>query len=266
MSRKRRTEEERMRAWRWLMAALLVMTMVGVPPAQAASAVHVTRVTAAATPSTVYVGTRTVLAGAATPKTAAPSSRSSGSGRATGEPSPTCVRARAARTPSPSSRPRSRPTWVLRVVGTGAAEQVHPRAHHQDTVHGPQLDAGVRPGDGHGRCPVVVTGSVSPEDGRVMLPCRHSPAGAWHTVASALLAKTWTYALGVNKPAGVYRLRVVRAFTKTVAAGTSKTLVVTVVAPPTTRRLSGRLPRSLRRPCRSAWPARRPHPVPTPAR
>src|SRR3954452_15812178 len=60
-----------MRAWRWLMGAVLAATVVGVPPAQAAThAVHLTHVTASAAPSTVYVGTRTVVAGVVSPKTA----------------------------------------------------------------------------------------------------------------------------------------------------------------------------------------------------
>ena len=223
-----------MRAWRWLMTLVVVLSLAGVPAAQAAPrVVHLTHVTAAAAPSTVLVGTRTVIAGVATPRTAGSvvvlERFVSGHWRAvsdvrTGKGGAYAFSVVASKKAA---------TWVLRVAGTSAASKsVHVRiTSRRFTIH--SVTAASVQATSTAGAPVVVTGTVSPKaPGHVVL--QSFSHGAWRTVATALLAKTSTYALGVDEPVGVYHLRVLRAFTATVAVGTSKTMVVTVLAPPTT--------------------------------
>jgi hypothetical protein len=222
-----------MRAWRWLVSVVVAATVVGVAPAQAAThTIHVTHVTAAASPSTVYVGARTVVAGVVAPKTAGSvvdlQRLVSGHWRTlthvrTGKGGRYAFAVHASKKPA---------TWALRVAGAGAvSKSLHLRITKSRFTIRSLTQASVQATTAAG-APVVVTGSVTPKAaGHVALQA--FSAGAWHTVATALLSKTSTYALGVNKSPGVYRLRVVRAFTKTVAAGTSKTMLVTVAAPPT---------------------------------
>lgn len=222
-----------MRAPRWVTGAAVALTMVGVAPAHATSrAVHLTHVTAAAAPSTVLVGTRTVLSGTTTPKTAGAvvvlETLASGHWHAlshvrTGKGGRYAFSVVAAKKPV---------AWILRVVGSGtASKSVHVRVTRTRFVIPSVTPASVQATSPAG-APVVVTGSVTPKAaGQVALQA--FSAGSWHTIATALLSKTSRYALGVNQPLGVHRLRVVRAFTATVAGGTSRTMVVTVVAGPT---------------------------------
>lgn len=78
--------------------------------------------------------------------------------------------------------------------------------------------------------PITVAGSVSRKaKGSVAL--QRLLGKTWHTIATAKLTVHSRYTVTAHAPAGAYTLRVVKAYTTTIAAGTSKTLHVTVLAP-----------------------------------
>jgi alpha-tubulin suppressor-like RCC1 family protein len=78
--------------------------------------------------------------------------------------------------------------------------------------------------------PVVVTGVVHPRaTGSVVL--QWLKGTTWVPLATAKLTRASTFTIGATRPLGAYRLRVVKAFSATVAAGTSASFGTTVVGP-----------------------------------
>ena len=74
---------------------------------------------------------------------------------------------------------------------------------------------------------IAVTGAVHPKaTGAVQLQWLDNKL--WRTLATTQLTATSTFAVGALRPDGLSRLRVIKAFSKVVAAGTSTTLKVTV--------------------------------------
>jgi len=80
--------------------------------------------------------------------------------------------------------------------------------------------------------PVVLAGVVKPKaTGHVSL--QQLVGEVWSTVATGPLSATSTYAFALARPAGSYRLRVVKAFSAKVAAGVGPATTVTVLTAPT---------------------------------
>jgi hypothetical protein len=218
-----------MRSLRWVAAASVTALAFAAGPTMAADAssqaTRLTHVTAAAAPSTVYLGSRTVVSGVATPKVAgsvvALQRLESGHWRTvsherTGKGGKYAFSVVAAKRAA---------SWPLRVSGTGATSKtVHVHitklAFHVHSTTAATVTVG---------SPVVVSGSVSPRaPGKVQLQVL--TGGAWHAVATAVLTKTSTFTLRITEPLGSHRLRVARPFTTTIAGGVGHTTTVTVIA------------------------------------
>jgi alpha-tubulin suppressor-like RCC1 family protein len=126
---------------------------------------------------------------------------------------------------------KARATWPLRVVrakstlagaGVSGVLKVHiVKAIFTVTATTPAaVSSGAR---------VIVTGKVSPKTaGTVWLQALSGKT--WKNVVSAKLSKTSNYVLSSVQPAGVHRLRVVKAATTSIAGGTSAGVTATVSA------------------------------------
>ncbi|BEP13456.1 hypothetical protein acdb102_17670 [Acidothermaceae bacterium B102] len=125
--------------------------------------------------------------------------------------------------------PKKAATWVLRVTRTPA---VSPVVHLRVVTKAFAVRASAPPGVASGVA-VVVSGSVAPKaTGTVWLQSLQGTT--WHTLVSVKLTKTSTYVVTKTLPTGAYKLRVAKTFSTTVAAGSSRTLQVTVAPPVTT--------------------------------
>ena len=76
----------------------------------------------------------------------------------------------------------------------------------------------------------VVSGTVKPQ-AKGSVQVQILVGKLWRPVASATLTAASTYAVTLARPAGSYRLRVVKSFSTTVAAGTGKAFTLLVPAP-----------------------------------
>jgi alpha-tubulin suppressor-like RCC1 family protein len=216
---------------RWVVALVTLAALLGVEaPASAATPL---RITVSAVPATVHVGSLVAVTGQTSPRAAGvrltvqrivdrswvtvghvktlPTGRFALSLRA----------------------PRSAATWALRVMAPATkpskarfSPTVHVRVvKAMFTVRATAVDTVVS-----GK-PIVVSGSVAPKAiGSVALQVLSR--SVWQTVTTGKLSKASTFSLSSVQPAGSHSLRVVKAYTRTTAAGSSAALSVTVVTPP----------------------------------
>jgi hypothetical protein len=211
----------------WVAAAAVSLSLLGPAPAASASTTHLS---VAADPMTVHVGSRIVLSGKATPRTATPvylqryvaghwKNLSHHITSATGAYS-FSIKA-----------PGKPATWIFRVSrSSSVSHSVHVKVSAASFHVKASTTAKVPAGK-----PLVVTGSVSPKaTGSVRLQILRGKR--WATLASAALTKKSTFTIRAIRPAGAYQLRVLKPFTATIATGVSATKTVAVVAtnPPIT--------------------------------
>ena len=215
-------------AMRSLAAAAVVTTMLGttIGGASTASASTVrSHLAFSADPMTVHVGASILLSGTATPRSATPvvlQRYVAGHWKTLGHhvTSSTGVYKFTVMAPGKAA------TWIFRVVRSGSASHtVHVQISTSSFRVKATTTALVTAGS-----PVVVTGSVSPKaSGPVRLQILRG--ATWSTLASASLTSRSTFTLSLSRPAGAYRLRVVKPFTAKIAAGVSATKTVAVVVP-----------------------------------
>jgi hypothetical protein len=211
----------------WLAAAAVSLSVLGPAPAADASTTHLT---VTANPMTVHVGSSVVISGKVTPRTATPvylqryvaghwKYLSHHTTSATGAYSFTI------------KVPAKPTTWIFRVIRAASpSHTVHVKITAASFHVKASATAKVPAGN-----PLVVTGTVSPKaTGPVRLQILRGKS--WATLASAVLTRQSTFTVKASRPAGAYRLRVVKPFSATIATGVSATKSVAVVAttPPTT--------------------------------
>jgi hypothetical protein len=201
-------------------ATTLLGTMIGGATTASASA---TRLTFAADPMTVHVGASIVLSGTATPRSSTPVYLErfiAGHWKILGHHVTSSTGAYKFTIKAPGKTA----TWIFRVIrANGASHTVHVKistsSFRVKATATAQVPAGM---------PVVVTGSVSPKaSGPVRLQILRGKS--WTNLASAKLTSHSTFTLSAHRPAGAYRLRVVKPFTSTIAAGVSATKTVAVI-------------------------------------
>jgi Regulator of chromosome condensation (RCC1) repeat len=209
---------------RHLVPSLLALVLLAAGTATATPAVAATvGVHAVATPATARVGSVVVVSGVVLPHQA----RTVTVQRLVGRAWKPLAHSRSTKAGAFSVRlraPAKPATWVLRVVGAKASATLH--------VHLVKIAFTVRvaaPAPVANTSPVVVTWSVSPKAGGTVW-LQQLRGKVWHDVTSTKLTHAATFVLRHAEPAGSYRLRVVKAFSATVAAGASKGVTV-VVAP-----------------------------------
>jgi hypothetical protein len=120
-------------------------------------------------------------------------------------------------------------TWVFRVVrGATASHTLHIKVSRLGfKVQAKAIATNVTVGR-----PLVVTGKVTPKaTGAVRLQILRGKV--WATLSSAKLTAHSTFTLSARRPAGAYKLRVVKPYTATIATGVSATQVVAVIDPGT---------------------------------
>ena len=215
-----------------LAAAITAATLIATTQSGTAlAAAGPTHVSAHLTPSTVHVGAVFVVSGMATPKikgsTVVVERLVGKSWTSLGhtKTSATGTYALNVRAPKTASR------WAIRVVRTASADaKAGVSAVVHETITKAVFVVTVSAAATTAPSPVVVTGSVIPKaTGVVELQLLQS--SVWHNVASAHLTAHSTYAISLVRPVGSYRLRVVKAFSATVAAGNSGALTAVVAAP-----------------------------------
>jgi alpha-tubulin suppressor-like RCC1 family protein len=220
---------ERETIGRWLTAATLAATVLtGAAPAQAAAKVTL-HVSIAVAPATARVSSVAVVSGTlSSHKAAVPVVLehlvdkhwvSVGHGKTTAG-GRYAINLRA---------PKKAATWALRVTRTADKAVSSAAVHLRVVKTGFAVRASAPPSVASG-VPVVVTGSVAPKaTGSVWL--QELTTGEWHNLASVKLTKSATFQLSQSLPTGAYALRVIKAFSTTVADGRSATLAVNVAAP-----------------------------------
>jgi hypothetical protein len=207
-------------------ATTLLGSTIGATAAASTSATTSSRLSFSADPMTVHVGSTILLSGTATPRTSVPvylQRYVAGHWKTLGHHVTTSTGAYKFTVKAPG-KPT---TWIFRVVrATGASHTVHVKISASSFRVKAATTAQVTAGT-----PVVVTGSVSPKaSGPVRLQILRGKT--WTTLTSAKLTSRSTFTLSASRPAGAYRLRVVKPFTSTIAAGVSATKTVAVVVPP----------------------------------
>jgi Putative Ig domain/Regulator of chromosome condensation (RCC1) repeat len=209
-------------------AALVCSLLPGISTALPAAAASTSRITIAASPSTAHVGSVVVVTGVVTPHTSAPVEVQ----RLVGHTWKALAHSRSSKAGGymvSLRAPVKAATWQLRVVEPGAATSRSVRVHVVKAIF--TVRAAATPTVAYAK-PIVVTGTVTPKaTGSVALQ-RFQHKG-WHNLATSKLSRTSTFTFSTTQPTGAYRLRVVKAFTTSVAAGTSKTLAVSVAGPVT---------------------------------
>jgi alpha-tubulin suppressor-like RCC1 family protein len=185
----------------------------------------------AATPATAHVTSVVVVTGLVTPHAAGPVVVQ----RLVGHTWKTVAHGRSARTGAYGvslRAPRSAATWLLRVVrpATRTAKAATSRTARVHVVKAiftvrstsaPTVASGVA---------ITVTGTVTPKAGGTVA-LQGLQHNVWHTLATARLTRSATFTFATTRPSGAYRLRVVKAFTAAIAAGTGKAFTVTVAPP-----------------------------------
>jgi alpha-tubulin suppressor-like RCC1 family protein len=216
----------------WVAFGLVVLLMSMGSPASAKPTPIRTSVVAHVTPATAYVHSVVVVSGTVKPHSASPMEvqrlvAKKWVNLASGKVSPAGAYAVSLRAPG---KPAG---WSLRViraangsVRAGVSAVLHVRIVKTRFAVSASSTAGVNVGN-----PVVVSGAVSPKAlGSVAL--QSFSTGVWRAVASAKLTAASTYSASLSWPVGSYRLRVVKAFSTKVAAGTSAAFTVTVTSAP----------------------------------
>ncbi|MDX6230749.1 MAG: hypothetical protein QOI76_4139 [Frankiales bacterium] len=212
---------------RALLASLLILAPAGLAAPASAAAARVSAVTAA---STVKVGSVVVVTGElsthAVGKTVVLQ-------RNNGKTWVTAARAKTVtggRYTVSARAPRVAATWLLRATVTGSAQAVSTVLHLRVVKTAFTVEAEALSPVAAGEA-VVVSGRVTPKaTGSVGLQALNG--SVWTTVATAKLSKASTFTLRSVRPTGRSVLRVTKAYTKAVAAGSSARLSVTVAAPP----------------------------------
>jgi Putative Ig domain/Regulator of chromosome condensation (RCC1) repeat len=205
---------------------LIFSLLAGVSTALPAAAAATSRITVAASPSTVHVGSVVVVTGIVTPHTAAPVEVQ----RLVGTTWKALAHSRSSKAGAYMVSLRAghaATTWQLRVIKPGAATSRSVRVHVVKAIFTVRATSTATVAYGTA---LVVSGSVAPKaTGTIALQLfQHN---AWHNLASSTLSRTSTYTVRTTQPTGTYRLRVVKAFTTSIAAGTSQPLTLTVAGP-----------------------------------
>jgi hypothetical protein len=126
-------------------------------------------------------------------------------------------------------------TWVLRVVRAkqGSVTAAVSRTEHIKITKASFHVKATSPKRVAAGKALVVTGSVTPKaTGPVKLQILRGTA--WTALATATLTRKSTFTLKATRPAGAYRLRVIKPFTATIASGVSATQTVAFDPSPTT--------------------------------
>jgi alpha-tubulin suppressor-like RCC1 family protein len=212
--------------------ALLASVFVG-PAAARASGPVKTHVALHATPATAHLRSGVVLNGSVTPKVAGlPVTLQ----RYVGKSWHAVGKAKVSKTGTYSftvKTPGTPTVWLFRVTRAASAKAtagisatahvrvVKPIFVVKAALSAPSVVAGA---------PLVLTGTVRPKaSGKVALQIL---AGrTWHTLTSVALTKASSFTFSTTRPAGSYRLRVVKPFTLTIAGGVSPGMSATVTAP-----------------------------------
>ncbi len=218
-------------------AVAAIVTSLTAAPAQAAPRVAASHVVVHITPATAHIRSTVVLTGSVTPKvTGLPVTLQ----RYVGKTWRAVGKAKVSKTGTYTfsvKTPGTPTNWLLRVtraatakVSGGISATAHVRVVKPIFVVKATLaTATVVTG-----APLVVTGTVRPKTkGKVTLQAL--TGRTWHSVTSVALTKASSFKFSTVRPAGAYRLRVIKPYTLTVAGGISAGLTATVsppVAPP----------------------------------
>lgn len=124
-------------------------------------------------------------------------------------------------------------TWKVRVVRpkAGKAAAITGASFTVRVVKSAYSVTAVVPATVVTGSPTIVTGKVAPKATGTVVLQTTGPSG-WYTFASAKLSATSTFALAGTLPLGAHSLRVLKAASKTVAQGLSKSTTTTVTVPP----------------------------------
>ena len=209
-------------------AAVLSLLAVTAGPAAAKAPAHTT-ISAHLSASTVLVHAATTVTGTVTP--------AGGSlvlQRLEGKTWTTLAHAKAARTGAyvfSVRAPGTAASWSLKVVraASSAAKAGTSATLHLHAVTKQFVVAAASSSTTTAPAATVVTGVIVPAaKGSVQL--QRLVSRTWTVVATGRLGAGGTFSTGAVLPVGNQQLRVVKAFSSTVAAGTSAALVVTVLA------------------------------------
>jgi alpha-tubulin suppressor-like RCC1 family protein len=216
-------------------AAAAALSLAALPaPALAASRPATSHIAIHVTPTTVHVGAVFTVTGATSPRikgaTVVLERRVGTTWRVlahakTGTTGLYSVNVRA---------PKQAAGWALRVTRAGSrtakpgvsgvARVTVTKAMYAVTAAAPATNSSAQP--------ILVSGTVKPAaTGGVEVQLLKGKT--WHNLLAAKLTKASTFAVATLRPAGPYRLRVVKAFSAKVAGGVSKAFTVTVTAPVT---------------------------------
>jgi hypothetical protein len=221
-------------AFRSLVAMSLATGLLtaGAASAAATAPAAKTRISAHAVPATVHVGSVVVVSGLVSPRGAGAASVQRLVGHSWRTIGHAKVSAKGAYTLSLRA-PKTAASWTLRVarpasktVQAGSSAAIH--VHIVKAIYVVTAAAATPLSAGQ---PIVVTGKVSLKAaGTVWL--QRLQGRTWVNLASTKLTSSSTYTIRTTRPAGSYRLRVVKAFSAKIAGGISSATTVTVVAAP----------------------------------
>ncbi|BEP15805.1 hypothetical protein acdb102_41160 [Acidothermaceae bacterium B102] len=223
----------RARTLRFAAVAGLICGLLGAgTPATAAAKPTATRLVAHAAPATVHVSAVVVVSGTITPLAPGAATVQRLVGTTWRTIAHAKVSAHGAYTVSLRA-PKTAVSWTLRVTRTASTTA---KAGVSPTVHVRIVKAlyavtSSSPAATPVGTAIVVTGRVSPKGtGTVWL--QRLQGRTWLNLASATLSKASAYTVRAVRPVGSYRLRIVKAFSAKVAAGSSKPFSVTVTTGP----------------------------------
>jgi alpha-tubulin suppressor-like RCC1 family protein len=219
---------------RWVLAVVLLVSLpLAAGPASAAGHAQVTRLVMRATPATVHIGSTLVISGSVSPRIAGVPVVLQ---RLVGNSWHTVGKHKLPTTGAFTfslKAPAVAAKWVLRVTReasattkAGVSATVHVRVVKALFVVKAAAAKSVAAG-----APIVVTGSVRPKaTGSVVL--QRLVGRTWHNLATARLSAASTFRFATLRPTGSYRLRVMKAYTATLAGGVSPGVSVSVLAAP----------------------------------
>jgi alpha-tubulin suppressor-like RCC1 family protein len=213
---------------------MLALLTTSVPAGAVTRHPAATRLRIAVTPTTAKVGSVLVVSGTAIPRV---SSLPVVVARYVGKKWVTLGHAKASKTGTYSLRlraPKKAATWILRVtrkasatVKAAASPTTHVRVVTSSFAITARPNSAILPTGGT----LLVTGTVGPKSsGSVSL--QRLIGTAWVNVAKGALTSTTTYGVALPVSTGSYTFRVAKAFTKTVAAGLSKSFTLSVLTSP----------------------------------
>jgi alpha-tubulin suppressor-like RCC1 family protein len=211
---------------RLVAAIVLLVSILAAAPASAASR----HLSITATPATALVRTTVVVSGTLAPRKAGVRlvlQRQVGKAWVTVAHTITAASgAYAIKVPAP----KKAVSWVVRATTTGSTPAVTSKGVRVRVVPTRFTVTATAPRTVAAGAATVVTGSVKPKaTGTVVL--QRLSGRTWTTVGSAKLSRSSSFTVSHLLSAGTYHLRVLKAFSPTVAAGLSKTQTVQVAAP-----------------------------------